>query len=35
MKAVGNKIFRKRKFDKARKHFGKVIEEIEREYSLM
>jgi hypothetical protein len=35
MKAVGNKIFKKKKFDKARKHFGKVIEEIEREYTLM
>ena len=33
MKAVGNKIFKKKKYEKARKHFGKVIEEIEREYN--
>ena len=33
MKAVGNKIFKKKKYEKARTHFGKVIEEIEREFT--
>jgi len=33
MKDAGNNMFRKKKYKKAGTHFGKVIKEIEREFS--